>query len=459
MTIELGSRRELFVDDDLIDRLDNANRVMHEPREEGVVFRYDQPWEGVFSNEAAVMKVGDEYRLYYRGMGGVADGDASECTCLITSPDGRHWTRPSLGQFELHGTRDNNAVLAHQPPFSHNFMPFLDTRPGVAADERFKAVAGIHKTGLCMFASADGLHWRRMSEEPGITSAEFAFDSPNLAFWSEHESCYVCYFRTWRDKVRWVSRATSDDFLHWGPAVEMEFVHAGSAAPAEEMYTTGTHPYFRAPHIYVAMPRRFLPGRTILSDEEAERLHVHPAQRNSCSDTILMTSRGGNVYDRTFLEAFLRPGADRANWSSRAGTAAAGVVQTGPREMSLYRNGHYGAPTCHIRRYSMRLDGFVSVRAPYAGGGLLTKPFTFAGSRLTLNFDTSAAGGIRVEVQDAAGAPVPGYALDDAVELVGDEIDRVVTWAGGEDVSSLAGRPVRLRFAMCDADVYSLAFG
>ncbi len=82
------------------------------------------------------------------------------------------------------------------------------------------------------------------------------------------------------------------------------------------------------------MPRRFMKKRTVLPDAEAEALGVVPGQRDSCSDTILLSSRGGNRYDRTFLEAFLRPGAERLNWTSRAGTVTAGVLQTGPRELS-----------------------------------------------------------------------------------------------------------------------------
>ncbi|MEZ6047619.1 MAG: hypothetical protein R3C11_18975 [Planctomycetaceae bacterium] len=41
---------------------------------------------------------------------------------------------------------------------------------------------------------------------------------------------------------------------------------------------------------------------------------------------------------------------------------------------------------------------------------------------------------------------------------IGNEIDRVVRWKSGTDVSSLAGKPVRLHFKMKDADLYSLKF-
>ena len=77
---------------------------------------------------------------------------------------------------------------------------------------------------------------------------------------------------------------------------------------------------------------------------------------------------------------------------------------------------------------------------------------------LVLNYSTSAAGSIRVEIQDADGTPIPGFTLDEFPERYGDEIEGVMEWKGGADVRSLAGRSVRLRFLLKDADVYSLQF-
>ena len=149
-----------------------------------------------------------------------------------------------------------------------------------------------------------------------------------------------------------------------------------------------------------------------------------------------MTSRGGNVYDRTFMEGFIRPGIGPENWVSRTNYPALGIVQTGPHEMSFYTNCNYGQPTACLRRYSMRLDGFASVRAPYEGGEMVTQPLTFTGKRLSLNFATSAAGGVRVEIQDAAGQPIPGYTLDESIELIGNEIDRTVSWKKAQATSA-----------------------
>ena len=46
------------------------------------------------------------------------------------------------------------------------------------------------------------------------------------------------------------------------------------------------------------------------------------------AEAVLMTSRGGTRYQRTFLEGFIRPGPDAGNWASRAGLSALGVIAT-----------------------------------------------------------------------------------------------------------------------------------
>jgi len=454
--IAIGSRLELFVDDFLIERLDGAQLKLHEPCLAGVALRFDRPWEGRFSGYVTVLKDDDRFRLYYRGTPVAGkDGSPNECTCYAESRDGVTWTKPDLGLFEVGGTWSNNVVLARAAPFTHNFSPLLDARPGVPAAERFKALAGVTPVGLVAFASGDGWHWRKLRDAPVLTLDAFAFDSQNVAFWSTAEDCYVAYFRTWTaDGHRTISRATSTNFLDWSAPREMTF----GDTPREQLYTSQTHPYFRAPHIYVATPMRFLPGRKALTDEQAASLGVNPGYAGDCADAVIMSSRGGNRYTRTFMEAFIRPGPDLGNWASRAGLTALGVVPTGPAELSLYKQAHYAQPSAHLLRYTLRTDGFASVNAPYRGGELLTRPLTFAGRQLVINFATSAAGSVRVELQAADGKPLPGFTLAEAREEIGDEIERVVRWSGNPDLSRLAGQPVRLRFVMKDADLYSLRF-
>jgi hypothetical protein len=467
--VDIGSRRELFVDHFLIERLTGARLFLHTPRDEGVVLRFDQPWEGPFCGYTTIVRDGDRLYAYYRGKPlADRDGSNSEVTCRAESRDGVTWMRPELTQFTAHGSSRNNIVLADAPPASHNLSPFVDERPGVPADERFKALGGNVQSGLMAWKSADGLRWQRMGTGPVITKAmvpyQNMFDSQNVPFWSATERRYLCYFRVFEHGIRRIVRSESTDFLHWSPPIMMEYRHPAGRAPIEHLYTNQTNPYFRAPHLYVAIAARFMPRRRVLTDEQAAAIKVNPGYFKDTSDAIFMTTRPGEgaahvgFYDRTFLEGFIRGGIGAQNWVSRTNYPALNVVQTGPTEMSLYVNQDYAQPTAHLRRYSLRLDGFASVRADYHGGEMLTKPLVFAGRALALNFATSAAGGVKVEVQDAAGQVVPGFALADCQEQIGNELERIVQWQGRSDLSALAGRPVRLRFVLQDADVFALRF-
>jgi hypothetical protein len=180
--------------------------------------------------------------------------------------------------------------------------------------------------------------------------------------------------------------------------------------------------------IYIGIAARFMPGRQVLTPEEAAAIRVDPKYFQDCSDAVLLTTRGGSQYQRTFLESFLRPGIGPENWVSRSNYPAWDVVRTGPAEMSFLVNKNYGQPTAHVTRYALRLDGFTSLHAGYAGGEMITRPLRFKGKTMEINFSTSAAGSVRVEFQDHNSVPIPGFALSDSREMVGDEIQRVVSW-------------------------------
>lgn len=455
--LDLGNRREIFVDHYLIDRLNNVSMKLHQPHNEGPVLQFDKPWEGNFSGYCTIIRDGELFRAYYRGVRNAgADGNDAEVTCYAESKDGTHWTKPDLGINTVDGFKNNNTILASEPPVTHNFSPFLDKNPKVKPSERFKALGGTKKSGLVAYASPDGIHWKKMAA--GSVFTKGLFDSQNVAFWSESEGKYVCYFRTWTgdgfNGFRSVSRTTSDDFLHWSEPVPMTF----GDTPLEHLYTQQTSPYYRAPHIYLAIGARFMPNRQVVSDDDAKRLNVNPKYYNDCSDAILMSSRGGSSYDRTFMESYIRPGIGLANWVSRSNYPALNVVQTSDTEMSVFVNEEYAQPTAHLKRYSMRIDGFASLTAPYKGGEVITKPFVFSGKELEINYSTSAAGELKIELQDASGKAIPGFTIDECPAIIGNEISRVVRWKGGSDVSRWASKPVRLRVMIKDGDLYSLKF-
>jgi len=277
--------------------------------------------------------------------------------------------------------------------------------------------------------------------------------------WLPAEQQYAIYLRTWSEGgtpeeprfrgFRTISRSTSKDFVTWTRPEPMSF----GDTPLEHLYTNNTQPYFRAPHLLVSLPFRLWPQRPALTPERLAELGVPPNHARGLSDAVLMTSRGGLQYDRTFMESFVRPGLDPVAWHARETSPSNGVVPINDEEMSFYVVNHYPMPTQHLTRVVLRTDGFASARAGYAPGTLLTKPLTFEGGRLEVNFATSAAGGLRVQILDLA-----GEVLAESEEQIGDEIARLLTWTERGEVAALAGRPVRLRFTLQDADLYSFRF-
>jgi hypothetical protein len=458
--VDLGSRLELFVDDALIDRMAGARLKLHSPVRAEKVLIFDKPWEGPTCGFFTVLEDNGLFRLYYRGsannpLGNDRHTDQTPMTvCYAESRDGVNWTRPNLGLVEFRGSKDNNIMWMGQEALA--FAPFLDTNPATPPSERYKATAagiipGRKQYALIGFTSPDGLRWTKLGDRsiiPDETSN--AFDSQNVSFWDHQRGSYVTFYRAQKGGTRWTKFAASKDFASW-PAESIAWFDYGDV-PMEQLYTNAARPYARAPHLYVGFPNRYEPHRSL------------PGQGMNAgiNDAVFMSSRDGVHWDRRFLEAFLRPGRDPKNWTDRNNYIAAGLLQTAPDELSLYFSQNYRQETAHLRRGVLRLDGMVSVNAGYSGGEFVTKPFRYQGDTLVLNFETSAAGSIRIELQDERGHPIPGYELETFPPLWGDRIDHAVVWTAnprwGTSLQKLQGIPIRLRVVLRDADLYSFQF-
>jgi hypothetical protein len=445
--IDIGSRLELFVDDFLVEKMEGARLLLHHPIARDVAIVFDRPWEGNTSGYVTVFQDGDIYRMYYRGSNYDAKAEtySPQVVCYAESRDGIHWQKPDLGLVELNGSKKNNILWTGLG--THNFTPLLDFRPGCPPDEKYKALASDEKNEkLFAFKSADGLHWSFLKKEPVIPDGHF--DSQNLAFWDPVRGAYLEFNRGWRNDTRDIMTSRSADFRSW---TEPQWLDWGPA-PAEHLYTNTVIPYFRAPHLLIGFPKRFVPDRKIGTHKIA-----------GVSDGLFMSSRDGLHWKR-WGQAFLRPGLQKERWVNRNNMIAWGILATKPEipglpdELSFFSSEGYYVENCRMRRHTLRLDGFVSVNAESEKGELVTKPVIFQGDRLILNFSTSAAGSIRVEIQDEQGHPIPNFALADCEEIYGDEIGRAVGWKDGPALGAFAGRPVRLRFVMKDADLYAFCF-
>ncbi|MEY4201245.1 MAG: hypothetical protein RLZZ265_2985, partial [Verrucomicrobiota bacterium] len=221
----------------------------------------------------------------------------------------------------------------------------------------------------------------------------------------------------------------------WENQADLRYVDS----PAEHLYTNAILPYARAPHLSIGFPTRFQP----------KHQQVEP---------VFMSSRDGVLFKR-WPEPLIPITAPKDRDGNRSNYMAWGLLQLPGqgRELSVYATeAYYTGSGSRVRRFVFRTDGFVSVRADATGGTLLTKPFTFDGARLTLNI--ASKGATRVEVQDAGGKALPGFTLADASPIIGDSIEHTVMWKSGSELRKLAGRPVRLKFELKDADVFAMKF-
>ncbi|MCB1237511.1 MAG: hypothetical protein KDM91_20775, partial [Verrucomicrobiae bacterium] len=386
---DIGTRRELFVDDALIESVSGGARlVLHHPEPREIALDHDAPWEGTGSGYHSVFRDGDKYRMYYKAWhldvkdGKVNTGSHPLYCCYAESDDGIHWRKPELGLVDFKGSKANNIVLAPETFGEVKSDPghpavFRDDNPACPPEARYKAIIRAAKPhGLLVFQSPDGLHWSLAHPEPVIT--EGAFDSQNLAFFDPNIGAYRAYWRVFTEGqtdaenwkpggVRAIRTAVSKDLVHWEPWKDLTYVDS----PKEELYTKGVKPYSRAPHLLIGFPTRYIDrgwsdSMRALPELAAREDRAKASQRygTAITEGLMMASRDGVNFKR-WNEAFLRPGIERdGTWHYGHQYLAWHPVETqstlegAPNELSFYATESYWTGKSSVlRRYALRLDG------------------------------------------------------------------------------------------------------
>lgn len=496
--INIGFRREILWDDYIIDLAQTtALKRIHHPIRKEKVMQLDAPWEGSLFFFGNIFKDNDIYRMYYHTSvnSGYLDqipSDARERrlglvnTCLATSKDGIHWERPNLGVCKFYGFDNNNLIITNKGTelyeTSENAGPLFvlkDPNPNCPKDELYKALHGCWHDGvheLRYLASSDGVHFRHMRV---LYTAPMYFDSLNTLHYDLKENKYRCYFRGWHKAEYRVNESTnntrnicymeSPDFVTWSKPKPIVYINDKEDF---HMYTNAIAPYYRAPHILIGFPSRYV-EKTKWSDnfdelcgkeDRISRMDRFNHQRFglAVTDTLFMTSRDGFHFERN-NDAFIRPEIEHDwNWGYGECYVSTGLFEVPSDlpgafpELSMllpFRNLKDDIGGAWLYRYSIRPDGFVSRYAGYEEKTLVTKPFTFEGDNLYINFETSAAGHIYIEILDAENKPIEGYKTD---EIFGNTIDRKVHFP--KNINKLSGVPIRLKFSLSDADIYSFKF-
>lgn len=497
--VQIGDRRQVFIDRTFLHDAKGVEIVVHPPRKSGEMsIKPDQPWEkGGVGPYSSVLFDGQTYHMWYHAMDSVQwdTGHTNGCICYATSKDGIQWDRAQAGLVEYRGSRKNNIVFGHKANGvilgQDAGMVFLD--PNVAPDQRFRLVCrfGPEGEGLRIYSSGDGIHWKLT--HPSVLTARpeekrSHLDSQNVIFWDDARQKYVAYVRynrpEQRGRARSVSRAESDRLGGFPVVQDMQIVLQPDeqdlkedGLPVVDYYTSAAVKYPWADNAYFMFPTTYYH----YSGRLPEFTKACPANAGPL-DSQFAASRDGIKWERYDRRPFVPLGL-KGEFDWGCVRVLWGLVpDTTGREMYLYyRGGEWlhgwdrnennkrilksqglGATrdiTC-ISRLISRRDGFTSVRGAYTGGEFTTPPVVFTGSKLLLNVDTSATGLVRVGILDEEGATIEGFSPEQC-DLIhtANEINRAVSWRGNADVSKLAGKSVRIKFLVRNADLYAFQFG
>jgi len=502
----IGTEKQLFVDDELVDYADGVKWRVNQPRKAGPVLRPLPETEGPYLLTGSILQVEDAYWMYYgsitpsawlaRYWEGEVPGEARVMTRLAKSHDGIHWHRAQINRFDIGRGKENAIVIPSG--YGTLFMDPHQTRGApfwfignICENPWWEASEGaIHtlldsegeKVGGAMYLcySKNGLTWQRIK----TPILPIWCDTQNQAFYDPFIKKYVAYVRGRVDKLRSVHRSESEklDQLPWkyeikpgtaiGPGGYIDkmvyeewpaVITYDSLDPAyTDIYTPNVHIYpYAESRTYLA----FLPVYRRYKFHDSHGRDTRGKYKNDGPIEIqLAVSRDGIKWKR-YHEPYI-PLGRMDELDGGCLYMGVGMIRKGSEIYQYYT----GSPWTHgsyryqpelsnaVFRAVQRLDGFVSVNAGREGGEIVTHPIIFSGNRLQLNINCGAMGEAWVEILDNSGNPLPGFRMEDCVSVDRNGVDQEVWWKDGPDVSALSGKTIRLRIRMRSSKLFALKF-
>jgi len=441
--LKLSSERQLFVDDYVVEEVRNLRQVLNQPTKYAgnPLIRPLKPWERPGVNLYGTVMYDPEqgiYRMWYQGYGGTP-----YTGCYATSRNGIHWEKPNLGLVKFGGSMENNIFLDDAA-----ILNVIQDRREKDPDRLYKALFWEqHNPSVSVAFSPDGVHWTKYAGNPVLRGTS---DTHTLLGWDEACDKYVAYIRPSvgnGTRIRVIGRSVSDDFNHWTEP-EVVLQPDEDDPPGLEFYGM---PVFKYQDLYLGMPWAY---------------HAYPEESltrmAALLDTQLAVSRDGVHWKRA---------GDRKPFIPRgpASSIDQGMIYTAKEpvvvgdELWFYYGGFDGDHGCwcsaNICLAKLRLDGFISMDAGDKEGTLVTKPFYCEGRDLIINAD-ARGGQIAVAVLDEAGnqtGNLDGFKKIDCALFDGDAVRHKVTWRDNISLEALRGQPIRLKFYMQQAKLYSFA--
>lgn len=505
--LDIGSTVQLFTDDALIENMERTQRVLSPATKvkTSPILPLDRPWEGnnAFPRYVYYDVGKQQFQMWY--MTNVVTSHIDKATnklsvvwhpdrqylCFATSKNGLDWEKPSLGLVEFEGSKDNNilppgGIAAELYGFirdEHAKYPkkrFVGLRRYMDRDlanvaraeeeieayyrvsdeliEGLKAKDNYQIVMWDLYFSPDGFDWTPCKDNPVIRNAPQAPEwagPTGLMGWDPVREVYAVYMEPsqharstdFQRHGRLVGRAESKDLKEWGPPVTV-MVPDDSDHPADQFYD----PAFTMRHGLIL-------GTVAIYRTNTGAIFPQ-----------FVCSRDAVHYTRDFRQPFIpvgQPGAFDSQemyasapiWAGdsvyffyhgrNAGHMVGGVYAEPRGEDDLF--GGIGLATTPK-------DRFVSLDAGNQAGLATTRTFTFEGNRLYVNAGGAHGMQVQVQILGPASHIVPGFEMGACDPIAADDVDCLVTWNGNADVGALAGKPVKLRFQLQNAQIFGFQF-
>ena len=475
--LEIGKQKQLLIDDFVIEKIHDAERVFHsfQKHPANPVFHAQVPWEenwvDNFMCSVHLDEATRDFKMWYRcGANHTLGGFA-------VSAHGISWKRPNLGAVEYQGSQDNNLLGwkselyrdSHQP--GHNITRAPDADP----DRRYMSFFDYsgEKRGFYVSYSGDGLSWSEPTHAQivyGDVATLIPEPSGGFLLFPKQNRWVDGYRRSFgfarlKDVTSYAPKTypfttltkQHDELVGREAARSFGILSRRSVNPSQTAYYSNWHTqiYSVTPLIYEGMVLGFYDIWYLTGGREGPLEMLLKATRNR-----------KDWFEVGYPKAFLPRG--------RPGEWDAGMVYGGSNilvvddEIRFYYAGFnlghdtnipWGSKPHQIMGVglaTLRLDGFASLRA--GKGTVTTKPLRFTGDRLELNGRTeNESGSISVEVLDENGRPIPGFSAADCVPVKGDQLRGEVKWRGTE-ISKLAGKKIQLKFHLENAELFAFQF-
>ena len=480
----MPSKTELFLDDSFIEWISGATRKIHQPAKHilNPVLKPQKWWEARSILPNAVMYDKEEkiFKMWYR-TGPVdrpeeaIDGHVSY-SCYATSADGINWDRPELRLFEMANRKDHNIVLRSEIESRtknrerKGFILSVIKHPH-PEDESEKYVcmfADMGNRGCYLAYSPDGIHWKRDSKpfwQTPVDVTTWGDDTVKSMIYDHFKRKWVIYRRVTPEESERLVAVPGDEKWKMPERVTRVMGYADSS----DLKTWENHRIIMMPDADDPPDTEFY-GLTCYNYAQIYIGYLwtfHTAPENFNIDIQLVCSRNGVNFTRCCRrETYL-------NSSPVGSFDYLGYMGYMPEPIILNdtvylfygaTNVDHGTLNEYQRKNLMQSVGlatleryrFVCIEASGpVMGYLVTKPFVLEHPYLHINLAAWDGGSIKTSILTGDWKEIQGFASEDSVAVSGNVLDQPIIWKNKDNLSSLIGRKVRLKFHIDKARLYA----